>query len=113
MNGKVEQLTLSPQVETLPLDETMAILVDLQNQLRRGGWRPTLVVDNPLVVDTPATRAEIRNFGIRQTFWLASDKYQAFLSVRRFVHENRPNDERYLITLQLSGPPFLVDLSGG
>ena len=44
-----------------------------------------------------------------QTFWQAADKYQVALDIRRFVHENRPQDERYLITLELSGPPPMRD----
>jgi hypothetical protein len=111
-DGKVTLLTLSPQVETLPLDEVMAIAVDLQDQLRRAHWRSILIVGHPPITDTPAMRAEIRAGANPQTFWLAGDKYQVFLDIRRFKHENRPNDERYLITLQLSGPPLMTDRAG-
>lgn len=102
----VRSVTLSPQIETLPLDETMAILLDLQDQLRRGEWRQIRAAGHPPITDTPAMRARMRNNDAPQTFWLAGDKYQVFLSVRRFVHENRPDDERYLITVQL-GPPVM------
>ncbi|MFM0716219.1 flagellar biosynthesis sigma factor [Paraburkholderia strydomiana] len=112
-HGNVGSVTLSPQVETLPLDDTMAILTDLQNQLRRGGWRLIRATENPAMTDTPAMRAEIRSRADPITYWLADDKYQIILDVRRFIHENRPNDERYLITLQLSGPPWIEDYPGG
>ncbi|RQP30065.1 flagellar biosynthesis sigma factor [Burkholderia ubonensis] len=108
-HGYVRSITLSPQVETLPLDATMAILLDLQNQLQRGGWRPILVGRHPPMMDTPQTRALMRANLAPQTFWLAGNKYQVSIDVRRFVHENRPADERYLITLQLSGPPLMED----
>lgn len=111
-HGNVWSVTLSPQVETLPLDKTMAVLVDLQDQLRRRGWRSILTTDHPPITDTPAMRVKIRNGANPQAFWLASDKYQVSLDVRRFIHENRPNDERYLITLQLSGPPLMTDSPG-
>jgi hypothetical protein len=107
--GIVWSVILSPQVETLPLDETMAVLADLQNQFRLGKWRSILLRSHPPIADTPAMRAKIRSGASPQAFWLASDKYQASLDVHRFVHENRPNDERYLITLQLSGPPLRKD----
>jgi hypothetical protein len=102
--GKVESVTLSPQVETLPLDDTMALLTDLQNQFRRGGWRLIRAANNPAITDTPAMRAKIRSRADPITYWLADDKYQIILDVRRFIHESRPSDERYLITLQLSAP---------
>jgi hypothetical protein len=110
---KVTLLTLSPQVETLPLNDVMAIAVDLQDQLRRSNWRPILTVDHPAITDTPAMRAKIRDGDNPQTFWLAGDKYQVSLDIRRFKHESQANDERYLNTLQLSGPPLMTEETGG
>jgi hypothetical protein len=108
-HGKVRTVTLSPQTETLPLDATMAILLDLQRQLTQGGWRQILVATHPPMTDTPEAKARMRANRAPQTFWLAGDKYQVSIDVRRFIHENRPADERYLITLQVSGPPLLED----
>jgi hypothetical protein len=111
-HGNVWSVTVSPQVETLSLDDTMAVLTDLQNKLQRGGWRLIRAADNPAIADTPAMRAKIRSRADPITYWLADNKYQIILDVRRFIHENRPNDERYLITLQLSGPPLMTDSPG-
>ena len=104
--GTVKSITLSPQVETLTLNETMAVVLDLQDQLRRKGWRPIRISHHPPLSDTPAMRMQLRNNEAPQSFWLAGEKYQAYLDVRRFRHTARPNDERYLITLQISGPPL-------
>ncbi|WP_035566904.1 hypothetical protein [Caballeronia sordidicola] len=112
-DGNVTQLTLSPQVETLPLDEAIATAVALQDQLRRAHWRPVLTADHPPITDTSTMRAEIRAGADPQTFWQAGDKYQVSLDVRRFKHANPANDERYLITLQLSGPPLMTEQNGG
>jgi hypothetical protein len=106
---KVASVTLSPQAETLPLDDAIAVLIDLQDQFRRGGWKPIRVADHPPIANTPAMRALMRKNDAPQSYWLAGDKYQIYLDVRRFRHENRPNDERYLITLQLSGPPLMEE----
>lgn len=111
-DGKITQLTLSPQVETLPLDETIEIAIALQDQLRHAHWRPILTVDHPPITDTSAMRAQIRAGADPQTFWQAGDKYQVALDVRRFKTEGRTTDERYLITLQLSGPPLMRDGTG-
>lgn len=108
-SGKVESVTLSPQIETLPLDKAMAIVVDLQKQLRQGGWHQIRTHRFPLITDTPAMVASIRRGDDPQIFWQVAGKYQVALDIRRFIHENRPKDERYLITLQLSGPPLMED----
>lgn len=104
--GKVESVTLSPQIETLPLDESMAILTDLQNQFRRGGWKPFQSSTNRPIEDTQATRDAIRACNAPTTRWQADDKYQVSLNIRCFRTDDRPNDERYLITLDLSSPVF-------
>jgi len=107
-DGKVADLVLSPQVETLPLDGAMAILVDLQDQFRRGGWRPFRAADDRPIEDTSARRTEIENCLAPTSRWQADDKYQVSLNIRCFRSDNRPNDKRYLITLDL-GPPVFDD----
>jgi hypothetical protein len=105
--GKIISIGLSPQVETLPLDDALAIIIDLQNQLRKGGWRRMRTKADPPIEDTPAMRNMIRNNTSPTIYWQAGDKYQISLDIRRFRHDNRPNDERYLITLDISSP--LID----
>ncbi|WP_241495818.1 flagellar biosynthesis sigma factor [Paraburkholderia monticola] len=104
--GNVTLVTLSPQVETLPLDESMAILTDIQNQFRRGGWKPFHSSINRPIEDTKATREAIRACTAPTTRWQADDKYQVSLNIRCFRTDDRPDDERYLITLDLSLPVF-------
>lgn len=100
--GKVWLVRLSPQTETLPLNETMAIVLDLQDQLRRQGWRPILKSRHPAVNDAPAIIERIRRGDDPHTYWQVAGKYQLAVDIRRFTHEDRPEDERYLITLALS-----------
>lgn len=106
--GKVESVTLSPQVQTLPLNASMAILMDLQNQFRQGGWKPFHSHDNRPIEDTEATRNAIRTCTAPTARWQADDKYQVSLNIRCFRMDDQPNDERYLITLDL-GPPVFDD----
>ncbi|MGA3249508.1 MAG: hypothetical protein ABSD12_15315 [Paraburkholderia sp.] len=105
--GKVSGVTLSPQVETLPLDSTMVIVNDLQRQLKQGGWKQIRVADDPPIDNTPATRARIRACTAPTAYWQAVDKYQIGLNIRCFRSEDHPNDERYLITLDLG--PLVFD----
>jgi len=107
-NGKVDSVTLSPQVTSLPLDDAMTILTDLQNQLRQGGWKPFRATGSQPIGDTPASRTEIRKCSAPTSYWRAGNKYQVSLNIRCVRSEDRPNDERYLITLDL-GPPVFDD----
>jgi hypothetical protein len=111
-SGKVESASLSPQIETLPLDKALPVVLELQDQLRRHGWHQIKVHRFPPITDTPAMVASIQRGDDPQTFWQADGKYQVGLDIRRFVHENRPKDERYLITLDLSGPPLMEEYPG-
>jgi hypothetical protein len=105
-SGKVVAITISPQVDTLKLDEAMPVLTDLQNQFRRGGWQPFRVNGNPPIEDNRDTRAHIRDCAAPTSYWQASNKYQISLNIRCFRSDDRPNDERYLITLDLGTPVF-------
>lgn len=98
----VGNVRMSPQIEPLLLDDTLKIVLDLQEQWRQGGWRPIRVKDFPSFADTPQWRARLRDVNKGGTaYWRADDKYQVMLVVNRFRDNKRPAEERYLITLQL------------
>jgi hypothetical protein len=104
--GNVSLVTLSPQIETLPLDASIAILTDLQKQFQRGGWKPFQSRDNRPIEDTQAARNAIRACTAPTTRWQAGNKYQVSVNIRCFGSRGHPNDERYVITLDLSPPVF-------
>ena len=96
---------MSPQIEPLLLDDTLKILLDLQDQWRQGGWTPITLDRSPSFADTPEWRARLHNVNKGGTaYWRAEDKYQVLLGVNRFQDDRRPTEERYLITLQLATP---------
>jgi hypothetical protein len=96
----IDGVRMSPQVEPLLLDETLKVVLDLQEQWRNAGWVPIRVKDFPSFADTPRWRAQLRdeNKG-GSAYWRAGDKYQLMLVVNRFTYDKRPTEERYLITL--------------
>ena len=104
-NERVASIRMSPQIEPLLLDDALIIVLDLQEQWRRGGWVPSNPRSNPPIADTPEWRARLRdvNKGGR-TFWQAGDKHQAMLILHRFKDNKRPTEERYMITLALANP---------
>ncbi|WP_053568646.1 hypothetical protein [Caballeronia cordobensis] len=101
--GRVDGVRLSPQVEPLPLDETLKIVRNLQDQLRRG-WTPFRSRQSQPIRDDVATRDAIRNCDDPTSRWNSGPELQIAIDIRCFKADTRPDDERYLITLILSRP---------
>jgi len=96
---------MSPQIEPLLLNDTLKVVLDLQEQWRKAGWTPIRVNEDPPFADTPEWRARLRDVNKGGTsYWHAEDKYQVMLVVHRFKDNKRPTEERYLITLALATP---------
>jgi len=109
-NGNIIQgLQISPQIEPLLLDDALKVVLDLQDQWRRGGWIDKKQKKFPPFADTPPWRAQLRdaNKGGR-AYWYAGEKYQAVLTMNRTKDSKRPEDERYKIRLEVATPwtPF-------
>ena len=101
----VSSVRMSPQIEPLLLDDTLKVVLDLQEQWHQGGWTPIRLQDFPSFADTPQWRARLRDVNKGgSTYWRAEDKFQVMLVVNRFRDVKRPTEERYLITLQLASP---------
>jgi hypothetical protein len=97
---RIGGVRMSPQVEPLTLDETLKVILDLQDQWRKAGWVPILVKEFPSFADTPQWRAKLRDANKSgSAYWRAGDKYQLMLLAHRFTDKKRPTEERYLITL--------------
>ena len=102
---KVGNVRMSPQIEPLLLDDTLKVVLDLQEQWRLAGWTPTWVEDFPSFADTPQWRARLRDeYKVSKAYWRADDKYQVMLVVSRFKDDKHPTEKRYLITLALAKP---------
>lgn len=102
---QVRDVRMSPQIEPLLLDDTLKVVLDLQEQWRKGGWEPIRLRSHPQFADTPEWRARLRDMNRGGTsYWWAEDKYQVMLIVGRFDDVRNPKEERYLITLELARP---------
>ena len=99
---RVAGIRMSPQIEPLLLDDALAVVLDLQEQWRRGGWTLRRANSFPAFADTPEWRAQLRDVNKGgKAYWRAGDKYQTLLLLHRFRDDKRPTEERYLITLGL------------
>ena len=104
-NELIYSVRMSPQIEPLLLDDTLKIVLDLQEQWRKAGWIPTRANDFPPFADTPQWRAQLRDVSKGgTTYWQAGNQYQVMMVVNRFRDYKHPTEERYLIKLQLATP---------
>ncbi len=102
-NERVSSIRMSPQIEPLLLDDTLKVVLDLQEQWRKGGWIPLRVKNNPLFADTPEWRAQLRDVNRGGwTYWQAGEKYKLMMGVNRFRDDRNPTEERYLIKMELT-----------
>lgn len=102
---RVDGIRMSPQIEPLLLDDTLKVVLDLQEQWRDAGWTPIRATSNPPFADTLEWRARLRNVNRGgKSYWWAENKYQVMLVVSRFKDIRNPTEERYLITLELATP---------
>ena len=102
-NGIIGIIHISPQVESLSLDDALNVIFDLQNQWRKGGWILTRPGDSPAYEDTLAERELARKNDSPTTYWSAGDKYQIMLFLQR-VKDPVPGQERYLIHIEIAKP---------
>ncbi|KAB0494316.1 hypothetical protein [Pseudomonas vancouverensis] len=101
-DSRVSNVRMSPQIEPLLLDDTLKVVLDLQDQWRRAGWVPIRTREFPSFADTPQWRDRLRETkNVEKAYWRAGDKYQLMLVVSRFEDKKRPTEERYLITLAI------------
>lgn len=102
---RVTSIRMSPQVEPLLLDDTLKVVLDLQDQWRKGGWVPIRARYNPPIEDTPEWRARLQDiYKGGKSYWQAGSKYQVMIVTHRFKDDRHPDEERYLITLNLGKP---------
>ncbi|MDC9623303.1 hypothetical protein PSI22_17050 [Xenorhabdus sp. XENO-7] len=102
-DGIIDGVRMSPQIEPLLYDHAIRVVLDLQDQWRKGGWE--LTKGYHLLVNTPELHNSLRKMkGTGMTFWQAGDKYQIMLNMARFKDDRHPDEERYLITLAIATP---------
>ncbi|MCT9822030.1 hypothetical protein [Pseudomonas veronii] len=102
---RVSGIRMSPQIEPLLLNDALKVVLDLQEQWRKGGWVSIRAKYDPPFADTPEWRAQLQDpYQGGTSYWQAGNKYQVMLVAHRFKDDRHPNEERYLITLNLGEP---------
>ena len=101
--GGVTSIRMSPQVETLPLKETIDVVVDLEKQLERSGWTMCKPTDfsGPAYKDDPEITKKLLSGKSPGVYWRAGNKYGLNYDTGRFSGDPAKGDDRYLITISL------------
>ena len=96
---------VSPQLETLPLEEALALAESIRTQLRKGGW----VLDHEFFHEDvyPEIYERISRYpgGAKghapSGFWHAGDKYELYFYLQAFINPDGKWNGKYLITLSI------------
>ncbi|MGG7673608.1 hypothetical protein [Pseudomonas sp. WC2] len=105
--GKVSHMTTSPMLETLPFDQLVVVLDQLQSQLKNAGWIEWDPETNPWVntadeASRKALQAELFDH-VMVTVLLIPHKYSLALNVKCYARcdERDPKTAKYLIDVSV------------
>ncbi len=99
--GNIDGVRMSPQIEPLPLQEALDIVLDLQNQWRTSGWELQDAIENPSYEDNTEWRTAIEQCRAYSTYWQVKDLYSIAIAIGCFKDERHPDEKRYLITMAI------------
>jgi hypothetical protein len=105
--GKVSNMTTSPMLETLPFDQLVVVLDQLQSQLKNAGWAEWNTETNPWVntadeASRKTLQAELFDH-VMVTVLLIPHKYSLALNVKCYARcdERDPKTAKYLIDVSV------------
>lgn len=105
--GKVSNMTTSPMLETLPFDQLVVLLDQLQSQLKNAGWVEWNAETNPWVnmadeASRETLQAELFDH-VMVTVLLIPHKYSLSLNVKCYARcdERDPKTAKYLIDVSV------------
>lgn len=110
--GKVDGITTSPMVESLPFDKTAALLAELQTMFRNANWTPEPVEGNDWIkVQSDDERRQLQAKLFDQAdgvILLVPHKYSLLMHIKCYARcdERNVKTARYLIDVGLSRDHF-------
>ncbi|MHC8389406.1 hypothetical protein ACYZTM_15490 [Pseudomonas sp. MDT2-39-1] len=110
--GKVDGITTSPMVETLPFPQTAKLLDDLQSMFKKTGWTPETVEGNDWIKvssDEEKRKLQAKLFDQADgVILLIPNKYSLLLHIKCYARcdERDAETARYLIDIGLSRDHF-------
>ncbi|KDD66932.1 hypothetical protein V466_21780 [Pseudomonas mandelii PD30] len=110
--GKVDGITTSPMVETLPFAQTAKLLGELQSMFKKAGWTPELAEGNDWIkVSSDEEKRQLQAKLFDQAdgvILLIPNKYSLLLHIKCYARcdERDAETARYLIDIGLSRDHF-------
>jgi len=102
--GIVYSVRMSPQVEPLPLQDALNVVLDLQDQWEKSGWEVMYPGEHPPYENSAAFFEKMNRCAPDSTYWQVKDKYQIMLIMSCYKDERHPEEKRFLITLSMGKP---------
>ena len=102
--GKIDSIRMSPQIEPLPLQEALDVVLDLQDQWKKSGWELMYPDEHPPYENSAIFFEKMSRCAPDSTYWQVKDKYQIMLIMSCFKDERHPDEKRFLITLSMAKP---------
>jgi len=99
--GKIDSIRMSPQVEPLPLQEAVDIVLDLQNQWRKSGWELDEPEEYPAYDNTPVWHEALKKCAALSTHWNAGKSYQLMVVITCYEDNRYPDNKGYLVTISM------------
>ena len=103
-DASIRSVRLSPQVEPLPLQEALEIVLDLRNQWRKSGWEVMYPDENPPYENSALLVEKMTRCAPDSTYWEVKGKYQIMLIMACYKDERYPDEQRFLISLSMGKP---------
>ena len=99
--GYVFSVRVSPQIEPLPLQEALDIVLDLQNQWRSNGWELSDPEESPAYENNERWKQAIENCRSYSTQWHAEPLYELAIGINCFKRDRFPKKSGYMITISM------------
>ena len=100
--GHVFSVRMSPQIEPLPLQEALDIVLDLQNQWRNNGWTLRKPVEFPAYENNEVWVQALKNCSASSTHWQAVPRYQLMIVISCYKRDRFPKKSGYMITISMA-----------
>ncbi|HEY1057713.1 MAG TPA: hypothetical protein VGE55_03165 [Limnobacter sp.] len=99
--GKIDSIRMSPQIEPLPLQDALNIILNLQEQWRKSGWDLDDPIGFPAYENNSFWIDALKNCAANSTYWDAGERYELMVVASCYKDERHPNEQRYLVTISL------------
>ena len=99
--GKIDSIRMSPQIEPLPLQQALDIVLNLQEQWRTSGWTLDEPEEFPAYDNTPVWYQALKECSALSSHWNAGKLYQLMVVITCYGDNRYPDTKGYLVTISM------------